>query len=66
MRLLQPMHGPVTLGDTVEKTAYQIGYINAARELDEWIKEVNLQCWLLMHREANERDDTDKLDKRDD
>lgn len=33
--------------------AYNVARSNMARELDDWVKDVNLQCWLLMHREAN-------------
>ena len=66
MHLLKPIHGPITLQETPEKTACLIGYVNAARELDEWVKEVNLQCWLLMHREFNEQDDTASLTLKED
>lgn len=66
MDLLGPLQGPTRLGENAEATAYQLGYVNFCRELDERCKKVNLQCWLLMHREANEPDDTNALDRRED
>ncbi len=54
MQLIARASAPIPLGATPQDTAYTLGAVNAARELDEWIKEVNLQCWLLMHREAHD------------
>jgi hypothetical protein len=56
MDLISCIQGPISLQSGSEATAYQLGYANFAREIDERCKKVNLQCWLLMHREANETD----------
>jgi hypothetical protein len=44
----------VPLCDTPEKTAYQLGEIHVAKELDSILRSVNPDAWLTMQREILE------------
>ena len=49
--LVQKGMGAAPLGATPEQTAYSLGLRQAAVELDQWIKSVNPEVWLVMQRE---------------
>jgi hypothetical protein len=44
---------PVTMG-------YNAGMQQIARDLDRWLKAVNLDAWLLMHREIAQAEEDDQ------
>jgi hypothetical protein len=44
----------VPLGATPEQTAYSLGEIHSAKELDARLRDINLDAWLLMQREIAE------------
>lgn len=49
--LIQKGMGAAPLGADPQHTAFNLGLRQAAVELDQWVKTVNPEVWLVMQRE---------------